>query len=634
MLNSRYLTIMSNNIRDFNLVAKFFLGLAMFAVAIAIFTSFQKIGLNSFVGGNNSVLIIEIILDFLILIAAVLTFMKKRYGLIALTLLFVIRMFATVPSGGNIAYSYLLGGNMAIFIRDFGLFAIAMCFRKKGVSGWKSMLGSGQSSRCEVSSCLEDEIDNVSSDRIENNSVDCIEQTLTFHQSDSNLDYENVIDINENPSHEDAGAEYDKASITDSTHISEVDATVDSQCENKKSFKNWACPKKLCYDKINNRMLKIGIPVIVAIAAVAIMIYVISKEYPKNIDRFGDKFKYCMSLPNNKLAREYFANYQKATEGGLEELRKEYITTAWDAKPNDEVILDSLGAAFFSIGFLENKNENHYYEIAEEICLKLLEKNPSNNMALRNIARVYYNTKQYDKAYKIGEQLLMINPQNGFAIDLMCRRSAELEDWGALLKWGKKGYELGAEQTSFWAELTYFYSKGLYETGHFIDAMKYYSEAEEADSTLWLHDMFIKVGGIPCSISSVQIGNESNDGKTINKAGEIIYDDNTRYLSPVVKLKANRTGLFHFDIKLFANGTLRTNNNSQNGYSYRCDIFLHESNEEYTKKLAGWGNDTPGHWKSGGYRIEIWWEGEKLYTYSFNIYSGYWHNHGYDKRFD
>lgn len=625
---------MDNNNRDFNAVAKVLLGLSMFAVTMAIITSFQKISLNSYIGRSNGALITEIIIDFLILAAAVLTFMKKRYGLIALSVLFVVRMFVTIPSGGDIAYSYQLGGKMAFFLRDFGFFAIAMCFKKDGVSGWRSMLFPTQSP-CSAQPMVENGTQDVDNDsEIEFREIANTEghQIVQDKEPLVNSKKEEELCINHCSTHI-SNIEQEK-NITDSLDISDdASANLNAQRNTKQKHEVWN-RFRYYFSRINKeKILRIGGPVIAGIAIVALVIAVLAGDYPKNINRFVDKFKYCFSLPNNRLAEEYFSKYQKASEGGLEELRKEYLTTAWDANPNDEEVLDSLSIAFFSLGH-DSKTDNKYYDLAEEVCLKMLKKDPANKVALDRIARVYYNTEKLDKAYKIGEQLLIEDPQNGLGIDLMCRKSYYSQDWNNLLKWGKKGYELGKEQTSFWTELTYFYSKGLFETGNRFDAMKYYSEAEQEDDTSWLHKKFVKIGGIPCSISSVQIKNTTYDGKIIHKAGASIYDDNTRYLTPVIKLKAYRTGRFNFDVKIYANGVLSTSSSGKKGYTYSDDLYLWASDTEYTTELMGWGSDSPGHWKSGGYRIEIWWEGEKLYTYTFNIYSGFWHNLGYGNRLD
>ena len=130
--------------RDFNIVAHLLLGLSLFVTLMTIITCAIKIHNNKALGSaDTSLLVIEIVLDTLILIAGVLTFMKKRYGLIAIILLFVIRMFATVDWTSSVS-SYQFGEKMALFVRDFGLFAIAMCFKKSGISGWKSMLASDE----------------------------------------------------------------------------------------------------------------------------------------------------------------------------------------------------------------------------------------------------------------------------------------------------------------------------------------------------------------------------------------------------------------------------------------------------------------------------------------------------------
>ena len=129
---------MENTKRDFNSAAHFFLGLSMFATVMTIINSFLKIDLF----GPSGSLIIEIVIDFLILVAAVLTFMKKKYGLVALVALFIIRLFATIPSGTNISTASYLGAHTATLIRDIGLFLIAMFFKKNGISGWDSMLAS------------------------------------------------------------------------------------------------------------------------------------------------------------------------------------------------------------------------------------------------------------------------------------------------------------------------------------------------------------------------------------------------------------------------------------------------------------------------------------------------------------
>ena len=128
--------------RDFNVVAKILLGLSFFATVMKIITGFITISNNNFWGINNDSLITEIVIDFFILIAIVLTFLKKPFGLIAFTILSIVSLLATLNWYGYLSIYSQLGSKFPIFMRDYGFFAIAMCFKKNGITGWKSMLGS------------------------------------------------------------------------------------------------------------------------------------------------------------------------------------------------------------------------------------------------------------------------------------------------------------------------------------------------------------------------------------------------------------------------------------------------------------------------------------------------------------
>jgi tetratricopeptide (TPR) repeat protein len=99
----------------------------------------------------------------------------------------------------------------------------------------------------------------------------------------------------------------------------------------------------------------------------------------------------------------------------------------------------------------DSKDDEEYYDMAAAICRKMIKRNPANKVAKERLALIYYNLtssyflKEYyfNLAYKIVEELLMEDPQNGVGIVLMCRKYYSSEDWEDLLKLGKKGYELG-----------------------------------------------------------------------------------------------------------------------------------------------------------------------------------------------
>lgn len=132
---------MKENSRDFNGASKLFLVIAALRMLMACITNFQLIRINSMIGYSSEMYTSQIVFSLLSIVAIVFTVMRKRWGLIALLVIALIEIFGTVPAG-SLSYSYLLGQNVAEFVFNYGLFLIAMCFRKDGLSGWVSMLAS------------------------------------------------------------------------------------------------------------------------------------------------------------------------------------------------------------------------------------------------------------------------------------------------------------------------------------------------------------------------------------------------------------------------------------------------------------------------------------------------------------
>ena len=132
---------MKENLRDFNGAAKLFLLIPIFTSVTGILTTISKIRIGTMLGYSVSSYALQIFFSVLVIVAAIFTLTRKRFGLISLLTIIVLKVFATYP-GGNMAFSYFLGTQFAYFIRDFGLFFIAMFFKKDGISGWASMLAS------------------------------------------------------------------------------------------------------------------------------------------------------------------------------------------------------------------------------------------------------------------------------------------------------------------------------------------------------------------------------------------------------------------------------------------------------------------------------------------------------------
>ena len=121
----------------------------------------------------------------------------------------------------------------------------------------------------------------------------------------------------------------------------------------------------------------------------------------------------------------------------------------------------------------------------------------------------------------------------------------------------------------------------------------------------------------PLIITDIEIANVYNDGTIQTDYGYMIYSYNTMYLKPRVKYTGLTSGSKTFKIKLYRpDGSLSTG--SYSTYSYSDDAYLYEGENAYT--LSGWGNENKGHWRSGTYRIEIWYENTCLKSKTFTIY--------------
>lgn len=276
--------------RDFNSAAKIFLGLSMVVTVITIINSIMSLRISKYTGTSTATIIAEIAVDFLILVAAVLTFQKKRYGLIGLVALFIIRVFISLPAAGNISASYVLGGNTAILLRDFGPFAIAMFFKKNGISGWKSMLASMKNEQDGDGPEITDEQNDLQN--APSNDGELSPTSTSKMVADIKVSEPMISDKSERAEFVETGT----PTVNDT--ISSEDSV--PQEHNRMSLKQrlTSLPKSIKYGCIALTVLLIVFGIIAIVVS--------SKKYPEYISSFADKWKYSFNQPNNKLASSYF----------------------------------------------------------------------------------------------------------------------------------------------------------------------------------------------------------------------------------------------------------------------------------------------------------------------------------------
>ena len=120
------------------------------------------------------------------------------------------------------------------------------------------------------------------------------------------------------------------------------------------------------------------------------------------------------------------------------------------------------------------------------------------------------------------------------------------------------------------------------------------------------------------SISSIKIGNVYKNNSIETNYGNTLYSSSTMFLKPRIYYYGYKSGSVTLYQKLYTPYGLSTGTSSPSGYSTKTDVYLYEGNN--TTELQGWGGERKGHWSSGWYRYEVWYNGKCLASESFYIY--------------
>lgn len=125
----------------------------------------------------------------------------------------------------------------------------------------------------------------------------------------------------------------------------------------------------------------------------------------------------------------------------------------------------------------------------------------------------------------------------------------------------------------------------------------------------------------PIIITDIKIGNAYSGGVIETDYGEPLYNYNTMYLTPKIEYTGLRSE--SQDLNLYVkwyrpSGELSRGSSSPNGYSQSLMYSIYEGKNELV--LIGWGGADRGHWSSGRYRIEIWYNNICLKAKTFTIH--------------
>lgn len=124
---------------------------------------------------------------------------------------------------------------------------------------------------------------------------------------------------------------------------------------------------------------------------------------------------------------------------------------------------------------------------------------------------------------------------------------------------------------------------------------------------------------IPFIITKVEVANTDENGNIIQGYGETIWGFKTKYLKPRITIKPIKsTGTYTVYVKMYKDGSLKTGSTSPKGYSYSNTVTLSDGSSQVSY-LSGWGSETAGHWSTGEYRFEIWYNDYCLGSKTFNV---------------
>lgn len=123
----------------------------------------------------------------------------------------------------------------------------------------------------------------------------------------------------------------------------------------------------------------------------------------------------------------------------------------------------------------------------------------------------------------------------------------------------------------------------------------------------------------PFKITRISIGNAYQNDKIETDYGNSLYSSRTMYLKPKIYYYGYVSGTQQLKVKWYTpSGEIKRGNRSPTGYSQSESVYIYNGSNDLT--MRGWGGNDKGHWPSGIYRIEIWYDDMCLKSKTFTIY--------------
>lgn len=627
--------------RDFNFAAKIVLGVSILFLILGIinnlmnYTAYSKFG-NGISHGH---LLIEALLNFFLIVAAILIYGKKSYGLFAFILLAIIRVFVTIPSGTDVSYSYYLGGKTLLFLRDCGLFLICLCFRKNGISGWHSFFASdkfieatykrnmvnGQSEKKEdVVICPSDDSPDLQVNHLAERDNSQTDNRLT------NASWKKIVAI---------GAPILLVLliiIMAQSCPHGASTSVNNEMANSLLDSLFECrPLSLLVVRGNNVDMVNGEDV-----------FANRNDYRNcNIYKSGDVIKskedvkedglyintviYNREIKYSLLTGSDLIKYYDLIESDFS-FNRNSLAIPFDiaaAADKEQVLMDRINNTPIDSIELIHLLRTYYQAIGNQTRLMDLFENNykynKNNLPfLYEYADVLINCDgSLDEAEKVAKIILKQNKNNPDALALMANVCRGRKEWEGAADFARRAIDYGSEKPDPY----FLMAESMDKAGNKQEARRFYNIGCGKDGYSKYKDELVGLGGCPFDINYIEFAFVDYDGNIITNCGDRLYSSDSQFIAPYANVTFRRSVSDNdndvLQCKLYEGDVLSSGNDSPEGYTYEWkNNVMGDSGMKLDIKIGSWGSPRQGNWSSGDYRFEIYYKDVLIGEETFHIY--------------
>ncbi|MEO6695160.1 MAG: tetratricopeptide repeat protein [Ignavibacteria bacterium] len=258
--------------------------------------------------------------------------------------------------------------------------------------------------------------------------------------------------------------------------------------------------------------------IIIIVLAIVTVLSISWKVY----DYKKNKPKYAIGIYDNDI--NYLSNTNSSPDRFITTLQEEL-----SANPDNTKLLTKLGAAY--IQKARDSNDPEFYDLAEDVLERALDKEEGNFLAMAELGSVYLSRHNFKEALQLSQKALEVNPYSAYSYGVLVDAQIELGMYDEAIESVQKMINLRPDLSSF-SRVSYVRElKGDVQGA--IDAMKSAITAGSpiAENTAWCR---------------VQLGNlfyNKGDVETAEKIFQFVVKDFPNYshgYGGLAKIQLNR----------------------------------------------------------------------------------------------